>query len=161
MLRSGIPIAALLVAASCRPAATPGPTADTPRPVDTPRFRFSARAVVAPSSAGDSLITIVTVRNRADSTVHVGFGACPVEPQLLRAEGTVAWTMPPHPCPLYLRLDSLRAGAEMSPDEFTVAVPVAEILDDSLPTGDYRVRAHVRLDRDTATVDAGTVRLKR
>lgn len=150
-------VLALLFAAGCRQSATPTPAADTARPAQTARFVFSARA-----AGGDSLQVALTVRNRADSTVHVSYGACPVELRVLRpGTDVVVWTMPPRPCPMYLRLDSLTAGGEMSPREFTVVVPSAAILDDSLGHGDYRIQARVTLGRDTATVDAGSVRLGR
>lgn len=162
MPRRSILALAALLALACRAGPVPAVAGDTPRAVSTPRFVFTAASRVRSSAEGDSLELAVTVRNRADSTVHLSFGACPVEPRLRRADGNaVAWVMPPRICPMYMRLDTLAAGAAMSPGEFRVAVPVASILGDSLPAGLYRVQARFALMGDSATIEAGTVRLGR
>lgn len=91
-----------------------------------------------------------TISNQTTDSIRIEYGDCGLE-VIAYGEGEEAiWSSaqrgPPdasfiYLCTLQLEARDLAPGASMTPDEFSLSFPVAELLGDSLPEGPYRFEA--------------------
>jgi hypothetical protein len=102
----------------------------------------------------------VVVVNDGRRPVHVEYGACAVRLRVYRTadrSGDPVWdsSRRPNPdprtgertaCPLHSAATTLAPGDSLAPREFTVSLPVAAILGDSLAGGKYHLAASVRIN---------------
>jgi hypothetical protein len=123
--------------------------------------------------APQELVSSVAVTNRGRRTVRLEYGACSMHLQLFDSPeraGNPVWdsTRRPNPdpetghywaCPMYLRVTELAPGRSHTPGEFTMRIPVPQILGDSIPDGRYYVTARVSLNGFTRSAPAGEVDL--
>jgi hypothetical protein len=129
----------------------------------------------------DTLAVEVELQNRRNVPLHLEYGACVLDPQLVRpgtATSRPAWALSARPdsslrrrydgtigvlftnaCPAYLAIATLAPGERMSPKEFRWREGVDSIAADSL-RGQYRVRARLWLLGRRFDVPAGALRLK-
>lgn len=154
--------------------------AEASRPVDVGRATLTLGldglvydAVAAPTGTRpDTLVTTVEVTNGGSRAIRVEYGACAVQ-LLLFADperiGDPIWDSRqrrdaagfPLACPAYLATDVLEPGRSISPPEFRLPIPVAEILGGSVEPGRYHLTALLQINFGTVAIPAGTVDLAR
>jgi hypothetical protein len=120
-------------------------------------------------TAPTRLLTEVTVTNTGRQRVRIEYGACSIWLRAYRTadrSGPPAWDQIRHPrigahrpCAMYLAVRELGRGESFSPNEFRTAIPVPEILGDSLPAGRYHLVARVHLNGFAVDVPAGEAEL--
>ncbi len=114
----------------------------------------SATSVVAKQDTTSVLRTSVTVVNRGASPAYLEYGACATRVLAYRAPGDAVpvwdsdrrrmWAYgQPIICLSYGVATTVAPGASLSPGEFTLAVPLLDVLGDSLPDGHYYFSASV------------------
>ncbi len=115
----------------------------------------SATTAVTKQDTTSVLRTNVTVVNRGESPVSLEYGACAVRVLAYRTAASDAvpvwdsdqrrsWSYgQPIICLTYAVATTLTPGASLSPGEFAFAVPLMDVLGDSLPDGHYYFRASV------------------
>ena len=112
------------------------------------------------------------ITNAGTQTIRLEFGACALQLLAYRnpdRTGTPVWNSDRRKvwnqgfswaCPLYLAVRDLAPGATLEPGEFSLAVPLIEVLGDSLPDGRYWFSAQIRTNLSAAArVDAGVADL--
>ena len=129
----------------------------------------------------DTLAVAVEIQNRRNVPLHLEYGACVLEPQLVRpgaATTQPAWALSARPdsslrrrydgtigvlftnaCPAYLARATLAPGERMSPREFQWREGLDSIVADSLH-GQFRVRARLSLLGKRFDVPAGVLQVK-
>lgn len=115
----------------------------------------SATSVVIPRDTTLTLRTMVTLANQSASPLHVEYGACATRVLAFRTadrDAISVWDSnqrrlwdsgQPLICLLYLASATIQPGADFSPGELTLEVPLMEVLGDSLPDGHYYFQASV------------------
>ena len=133
----------------------------------------SAASVVAKRDTTATLRTTVTIVNRAEAPAYLEYGACATRVLAYRTTASDAvpvWDSDkrrgwdygqPVICLLYLVATTVPAGATISPREFTLEVPLIEVLGDSLSDGHYYFKASVGLSNrgPIADIPAGDAEL--
>lgn len=144
--------------------------------VDSLPFEYSATSRLIPSPhlgpPGEAIQVDVSAANHGSGRVKVQYGDCAVELSAYREDGPAAepvWRSSArsawpggyvYGCALYLANAVVEPGAAFKPKEFTTAFPVAELLADSLPDGEYHFAARARLNWGwTREIPAGRLRL--
>ena len=126
----------------------------------------------APRDTGDSLRWVGQISNSTPSPIRIEFGACALAIQAFDLGGTttvwVSGSRAPYQsdtmyfCPLYLAGEELLPGQTQTPYEFSLGLPVLELLGDSLPDGSYRFEAWFELkNRRVGPLRLGTAVLER
>jgi hypothetical protein len=123
-------------------------------------------------AARDTLAARMTLTNRGALPAYLEFGACALRLLAWRTadrSGPPAWDSDRRQpwagtygwgCPMYLATRTVAPGADFSPGEFSLAVPLIEMLGDSLPDGRYWFSGQVRVNwAPSPTVDAGALDL--
>jgi hypothetical protein len=145
----------------------PAGSADLSFGADQLAFRGESRL----EGAGPTrLLTEVTVTNTGRERVRIEYGACSIWIRAYRTPertGAPAWDQIRHPqigaprvCAMYLAVRELGRGESFSPHEFRAAIPIPEILGDSLPAGRYHLVARVLLNGFAVDVPAGEAELR-
>lgn len=178
----------LLLAAACTAGSPPRPdsgaaagiVADSVARHDTTvaTLRLTAEARVA----RDSLVVALVARNTGDSTVHVTWGGCPLDPRLYRSadrqgEPAYDWMKQPNSdpaaggrvCPMFLANTPVAPGDSLSPPAFRVAVPVDTVIAIAGGAGRYYVTLGARLGWtapgsapvDSLRLDVGAIELRK
>ena len=130
-------------------------------------IRVSAQSFLI-DSAGRRLIAKAVVTNLTDSPLELRFGDCALKLRAyLRTDrsGPVAWdsdfrqpwnTGSIHGCLMYLAIHRLPPRGELAAKEFSLSVPLEDILADSLPDAPYYLGVQLALNgRLTPEVYAG------
>lgn len=112
------------------------------------------------------------ITNAGTQTIRLEFGACSLQLLAYRnpnRSGTPVWNSDQRKfwnqglgwaCLLYRAVRDLARGATLEPAEFSLAVPLIEVLGDSLPDGRYWFSAQIRTNLSAAArVDAGAADL--
>jgi hypothetical protein len=119
----------------------------------------------------DSLHAWAILVNTSDQRVRVEHGHCALRLRLFRgAERTISphwhseYRMPwnngaAYGCSDVRLIGGIEAEGEYSPWEFSLAVPLVEVLADSLPDGRYFVAGELELNQDTLHFPVGEVEL--
>jgi hypothetical protein len=120
----------------------------------------------------DTAAVLAVLTNEGPTAAEVEHGACPVRLHAFRTEsreGAPVWRSEnrapweggyEYACPLYLAMREVAAGEEYSPDEFSLSIPVTEILADSLPDGQYHFTVFVDAASTTFQLPAGDAELR-
>ena len=117
----------------------------------------------------DTLTARLTITNTNAESVRIEYGACSLQLLAYRSpsrEGTPVWNSNARfggliACPAYLAVGVVRPGETAFPREFNSAYAVREVLGDSLPSGRYYFKAHVRLNWRESDIRAGDAELRR
>lgn len=146
-----------------------------PPGVDSLPFEYSATTRLVPVHSGvkgQAIEVVVRAVHKGREPVSVQYGDCAVElvgygpgssesMPVWRSTHSAPWPGGYHRvCLLYAARTVVIPGGTLQPKEFTRSFPVAELLADSLPDGEYRFAARVRLNStETREIPAGRLRL--
>ena len=125
----------------------------------------SATSSIVTRDTTRSLRTSVTLTNGGELPSYIEFGACTVRVLAYRTterDAAPVWDSDkrrdwsfgqPLICLLYLAATTIPPGSPFSPPEFTLDVPLMDVLGDSLPDGHYYFRASVGFSNRAAMTD--------
>jgi hypothetical protein len=168
----------VLGAACPAPGRRPAPPQEARDSVAVDGLLFTGTTRVWGAGA-DSIAVAVRLTNRRAVPLAYGYGACVLDPRLVRPGGTpdrpaYAWSARPESslvrrsdgslgavywgCPMYLAMGRLAPGASDAPSEFAWREGLDSVRADSL-RGPYRVVARLRLLGRAFDVPAGAIRL--
>lgn len=131
--------------------------------------------------AGATVQVRVRVQNVSEQRIELTYGSCALHVELTPADtvGQAIWTVNQHrPICSDLAIQVvLLPGESFVPGEFSLEVPVSEILDNTsralilpgekpvqrspLPEGRYRIQIALAVNRDTLSATAGEIELRR
>lgn len=153
----------VFVACGRTPLETPlGPAASTNLAID---LVPTATSVLAKRDTTPTLRTTVTLVNRAESPTYLEYGACAT--RVLAYRTTASGASPvwdsnkrrlwdsgqPLVCLLYLAATTVAPGATLAAPEFSLEVPLIDVLGDSLPDGHYYFKASIGFSNRAAITD--------
>lgn len=125
----------------------------------------SATSVLAMRDTSRVLRTEISLVNRGELPAYLEYGACATRVLAYRTTAPNAvpvwdsnrrrlWAYGQGViCPSYLRATTVAPGATLSPGEFTLDVPLMDVLGDSLPDGHYYFLASVGFSNRTPIAD--------